>query len=200
MKKTTLIILLCIAIVLGMIGGILYAIIDRNNLQEAQINEIRKVNELIESNIIDTNKIQDEIIATSGSDVKLSPNAYIIFEKYYTNCGHTIIQKEKVQDSEVNKDEEYFENAYSDWEIESFTADEVKLYKEFQGNCDEHYLITIDDKNIVVYTVDDDGNRTLKEKTDIPVQYLPKEDIELLQKGITAYGQNELAKKLEDFE
>lgn len=200
MKKTTLIILVCIAIVLGMIGGILYAIIDRNNLQEAQINEIRKVNELIESNIIDTNKIQDEIIATSGSDVKLSPNAYIIFEKYYTNCGHTIIQKEKVQDSEVNKDEEYFENAYSDWEIESFTADEVKLYKEFQGNCDEHYLITIDDKNIVVYTVDDDGNRTLKEKTDIPVQYLPKEDIELLQKGITAYGQNELAKKLEDFE
>lgn len=200
MKKTTLIILVCIAIVLGMIGGILYAIIDRNNLQEAQINEIRKVNELIESNIIDTNKIQDEIIATSMSDVKLSPNAYIIFEKYYTNCGHTIIQKEKVQDSEVNKDEEYFKNAYSDWEIESFTADEVKLYKEFQGNCDEHYLITIDDENIVVYSVDDDGNRTLKEKTDIPVQYLPKEDIELLQKGITAYGQNELAKKLEDFE
>jgi len=200
MKKTTLIILVCIAIVLGMIGGILYAIIDRNNLQEAQINEIRKVNELIESNIIDTNKIQDEIIATSGSDVKLSPNAYIIFEKYYTNCGHTIIQKEKVQDSEVNKDEEYFKNAYSDWEIESFTADEVKLYKEFQGNCDEHYLITIDNENIVVYSVDDDGNRTLKEKTDIPVQYLPKEDIELLQKGITAYGQNELAKKLEDFE
>lgn len=200
MKKTTLIILVCIAIVLGMVGGIIYAIMDRNNLQEAQINEIRKVNELIEANIIDTNKLQDEIIATSGTDVKLSPNAYIIFEKYYTDCGHTIIQKEKVQDNEVNKDEEYFKNAYSDWKIESFTADEVKLYKEFQGDCDEHYLITIDDENIVVYSVDNDGNRTLKEKTDIPVQYLPNEDIELLQKGITAYGQNELAKKLEDFE
>lgn len=200
MKKTTLIILICIAILLGMIGGILYAIIDRNNLQEAQINEIRKVNELIESNIINSNKIEDEIIATSGSDVKLSPNAYIIFEKYYTDCGHTIIQKEKVQDGEVNKNEEYFKNAYSDWKIECFTADEVKLYKEFQGNCDEHYLITIDDENIVVYSIDDAGNRTLKEKTDIPVQYLPNEDIELLQKGITAYGQNELAKKLEDFE
>ena len=200
MKKTTLIIWICIAIVFGIISGVLYAIIDRNNLEEAQINEIRKVNELIESNIISTNKVQEEIIATSRSDVKLSPNAYIIFEKYYTDCGHTIIQKEKVKDSEVNKDEEYFKNAYSDWEIESFTAEEVKLYKEFQGNCDEHYLITIDDENIVVYSVDNDGNRTLKEKTDIPVQYLPNEDIELLQKGITAYGQNELAKKLEDFE
>ena len=44
MKKSTIIILVCIAIVLGMVSGIAYAILDRNNLQEAQINEIRKVN------------------------------------------------------------------------------------------------------------------------------------------------------------
>ena len=200
MKKTTLIILICLAILLGMIGGILYAIIDRSNLQEAQINEIRKVNELIESNIININNIDKDIVATSSSDVKLSPNAYIIFEKYYTGCGHTIIQKEKVQESEVNKDEEYIKNAYSDWTLESFEENEVKLYKEFQGNCDEHYIITIDDESIVIYSIDENENKTLVEKTDIPVQYLPKEDIELLQKGISAYGQNDLAKKLEDFE
>ena len=191
MKKSTIVILVCIAIVLGMVSGIMYAIVDRSHLQEAQINEIRKVNELIESNIINTNKAINDVVATSGSDVKLSPNAYIIFEKHYTDCGHTIIEKQQIKDDEVNKDEEYFKNAYSDWEIESFSANEVKLYKEFQGNCDEHYLITVNDE---------DGNKTLKEETDIPVQYLPEEDVELLKKGITAYGQNELAKKLEDFE
>ncbi len=200
MKKSTIVILVCIAIVLGMVSGIMYAIVDRSHLQEAQINEIRKVNELIESNIINTNKAINDVVATSGSDVKLSPNAYIIFEKHYTDCGHTIIEKQQIKDDEVNKDEEYFKNAYSDWEIESFSANEVKLYKEFQGNCDEHYLITVNDENIVVYSVDEDGNKTLKEETDIPVQYLPEEDVELLKKGITAYGQNELAKKLEDFE
>ena len=200
MKKSTIIILICIAIVLGMVSGIAYAILDRNNLQEAQINEIRKVNELIESNIVKTNGIHEDVVATSGSDVKISPNAYIIFEKHYTDCGHTIIQKQQIEASEVNKDEEYFKNAYSDWEIESFTTDEVKLYKEFHGSCDEHYLITVNDENIVVYSIDSDGNRTLKEETDIPVQYLPEEDVELLKQGIPAYGQNELAKKLEDFE
>lgn len=200
MKKSTIVILVCIAIVLGMVSGIMYAIVDRSHLQEAQINEIRKVNELIESNIINTNKAINDVVATSGSDVKLSPNAYIIFEKHYIDCGHTIIEKQQINDDEVNKDEEYFKNAYSDWEIESFSANEVKLYKEFQGNCDEHYLITVNDENIVVYSVDEDGNKTLKEETDIPVQYLPEEDVELLKKGITAYGQNELAKKLEDFE
>ena len=29
---------------------------------------------------------------------------------------------------------------------------------------------------------------------------IPEEDVEPLKQGITAYGQNELAKKLEDFE
>lgn len=200
MKKSTIVILVCIAIVLGMVSGILYAIVDRNNLREAQINEIRKVNELIEANIVKANGIHEDVVATSGSNVKLSPNAYIVFEKHYLDCGHTIIQKQQIEASEVNKDEEYFKNAYSDWEIESFTADEVKLYKEFQGSCDEHYLITTGDENIVIYSIDDDGNRTLVEETDIPVDYLPEEDVELLKKGITAYGQNELAKKLEDFE
>ncbi len=200
MKKSTIIILICIAIVLGMVSGIVYAIIDRNNLQEAQINEIRKVNELIESNIVNINGLNNGIVATSGSDIKLSPNAYIIFEKHYTDCGHTIIQKQQIEASEVNKDEEYFKNAYSDWEIKNFTADEVKLYKEFPGSCNEHYLITVGEENIVVYSIDSEGNKTLKEETDIPVQYLPEEDVELLKQGITAYGQNELAKKLEDFE
>lgn len=198
MKKSTIIILICVAMLLGMLFGILASIIDRNNMQQAQVNEIIKANELMNSNAVNTTF--SDVIETNSQDIKLSPDAYIIFEKHYINCGHTIIEKEKVEQAEVNKDEEYFKNAYSDWTIESFTTDEVKLYKDFQGSCDEHYLITVNDENIVVYSIDNEGNRTLKEETDIPVQYLPEEDVELLKQGITAYGQNELAKKLEDFE
>lgn len=198
MKKSTIIILICVAMLLGMLFGILASIIDRNNMQQAQVNEIIKANELMNSNAVNTTF--SDVIETNSQDIKLSPDAYIIFEKHYINCGHTIIEKEKVEQAEVNKDEEYFKNAYSDWTIKEFSADEVRLYKEFQGNCDEHYLITVKDDYIAVYSVDDEGNKTLKEETDIPVQYLPEEDVELLKKGITAYGQNELARKLEDYE
>ena len=197
MKKTTIIILICSAIVLGMICGIIFSILDDKKLEEAQINEIRKVNEMIENNELENT---DEIIATNQSDVKLSPNATICFEKHYNECGHTIIQKEQIEDDEVNKDEEYFKTAYSDWQIESLTPDEVKLYKEFEGTCEQHYLITVKDDYIAVYTIDDDGNTVLKEVTDIPTQYLPEEDVKLLEQGITANGENELAKKLEDYE
>ena len=199
MKKTTIIILVCVAIVLGMITGIIFGILDDKKLEEAQINEIRKVNELIESNRLNQPS-EDDVVATNQSDVKLSPNATICFEKHYKDCGHTIVEKETIEDDEVNKDEEYFKTAYSDWEIESFDANEVKLYKEFDGTCDQHYLITVKDNNIAVYTIDEDGNMILKEETDIPIQYLTEEDISLLEQGITANGENELAKKLEDYE
>lgn len=200
MKKTTIIILVCISIVLGMLGGIAVSILEDKKLESAQINEIKKVNELIDSNIINENNVKNDVIATSIADIKLSPNANIYFQTHYKECGHTIVKKEKIEEKEVNKTEDYFNEAYSDWNIETFETDEVKLYKEVEGICDQHYLITTKDDTIVIYTVDSDGNKTLKEKTDILTQYLPEDDIELLKNGITANGDSELAKKLEDFE
>ena len=199
MKKSTVITLFCIAMILGMISGIVASIIDRGRLQEAQINEIKKYNELIGSNAINTD-YSDEIVATNSQNIKLSPNATICFERHYIECGHTIVQKERITEEEVNKDEEYFKTAYSDWNIEKFTAEEVKLSKDVPGRCNEHYIISIKDQNIAVFTVDSEGKEILKEVTDIPIQYLPKEDVELLEKGIKAYGENELSKILEDYE
>lgn len=199
MKKTTIIILICSAIILGMISGIVINIWEDSRLERAQINEIRKVNEL-EDKFADTNILNNEVISTNSSDIKLSPNAVIYFNKHYSNCGHTVIDKEQINPNEVNKTEEYFKEAYSDWQITNFTSSQVELYKELEGNCDKHYLITIKDEYIAIYTIDNEGRTKLKEITDVPIQYLPKEDIELLERGINANGDNELAKKLEDFE
>ena len=200
MKKTTIITLISVAIILGIVTGITISILEDNKLEQAQINEIRKVNEILDERIAEKNSTKNEVITTSSSDIKLSPNAVIYFEKHYNDCGHTIIDKEIIDQAEVNKTEDYFKDAYSDWAIEAFNSNEVKLYKELEGTCDKHYLITIKDEHIAIYTVDNGGDNKLKEITDIPIRYLPKEDIELLERGIVANGDNELAKKLEDFE
>lgn len=200
MKKTTIIILICVAIVLGMLLGIIVGVLDDNKARQAQVNEIIKANELIENNKLKNQVIANDIIETNQSETKVSPNAVIYFEKYYKECGHTIIQKEEIEEEEVNKNEEYFKNAYSDWQIKEFSSNEIKLYKELDGTCDKHYLITIQDDKIAVFNIDNDGNLVLKEKTDIPISYLPLEDVELLKQGITANGDSELAQKLEDFE
>lgn len=200
MKKTTIIILICTAIILGMLTGIAISIFDDKKLEQAQINEIIKVNEIMEEKMSERNMVNNEVISASSSDIKLSPNANIYFNKHYKKCGHTIIDKEQVNANEVNKTEDYFKEIYSDWEVQSFDSNEVKLYKELDGSCDKHYIIKIQNEHIAIYTIDDNENMNLKEITDIPVQYLPKEDVELLEKGIQANGDSELSKKLEDFE
>ena len=96
MKKTTIIILICTAIILGMISGIVINILEDNRLEQAQINEIRKVNEL-EDKFADTNILNNEIVSTNSSDVKLSPNAIIYFNKHYSDCGHTVIEKQQIK-------------------------------------------------------------------------------------------------------
>ena len=45
MKKSTIIILVCLAIVLGMIFGIIFGILDDKKIEQAQINEIRAISE-----------------------------------------------------------------------------------------------------------------------------------------------------------
>ncbi len=200
MKRSTIFILVLTAIILGILSGILINALDDNKLEQAQINEIKKVNELMDDKFANQNSITNDIVLTNGADIKLSPNAIICFQKHYKECGHTIVTKEQIASSEVNKDEEYFKSAYSDWNIESFDSDVVKLYKEMEGICGKHYLITTKDEYIAIYIIENDGNKKLKEVTDIPVRYLPNDDIELLERGITANGDNELIKKLEDFE
>ena len=63
MKKSTIIILVCLAIVLGMIFGIIFGILDDKKIEQAQINEIIKVNELIEKiEVHQSEKIDDKTV------------------------------------------------------------------------------------------------------------------------------------------
>ena len=100
--------------------------------------------------------------------------------------------------SEFHKD--FIENKYKDWQIRSFSENKIELYKTEDKICDKHYIIKEKDGCIAIYTLDSAGNQNLKEVTDIQVQYLPEEDINLLKKGIGVIGDVELAKRIEDYE
>ena len=53
---------------------------------------------------------------------------------------------------------------------------------------------------IGIYTVDQNGNESLKQDTEIQIQYLPEIDIENLKKGIYVIGDEALNSALEDYE
>ena len=93
-----------------------------------------------------------------------------------------------------------FKELYNEWELKKFTQDEVVLYREINGLCNEHYIIKDDAGYVKIFTINQNGEEELVESTLIAVQYLPEADVSELKQGIKVYGMEEVNKIIEDFE
>ena len=143
--------------------------------------------------------LSDALSANSNSE-KVSPNSNLTIEKHYKECGHITKANVPIPYELVNKTEEEVKKEYTGWDISKFAKDEVIISKEFEGICDEHYLITEKDGYIAIYTLDQEGKQTLKEITEIQTELLPQYDYNIIKTGIRVFGKHELNAVLEDFE
>lgn len=168
------------------------------NIDREEENNIVQNNTVI---TIEKNEInKNEVIETSISDEKTTPNTILILKKCYLDCGHTITNKSTISEEMVNLNEEEIKEKYPSWKLEEFSQEKIVFYKELQSFCGEHYLLTEESGYINIYTIDEGENKSLKEKTSVSVEYLPETDRISLRNGLMIYGTEELNKILEDFE
>ena len=201
MKKSW-IVLIIIAIVIGIILGVGFAIYSVNQ-NKTDGTDITSEKQLANDNTIENsnNQIDDSnIIETSSTNTNISPNAILITKIYYKSCDHLIRKSEDISEELINKSREDVEKAYPEWKIEEFSPTQIILYKTENGNCGEHYWVQEHNGVIGIYVMDEYGVKTLKEDTEISTQYLPEEDIKNLQAGIEIIGHTKLVEFLEDYE
>lgn len=146
------------------------------------------------------NSNQNNIQETSQTDEKIAYKAKLIINKYFSGCKHTITSTVEMPSDMVNLTEEELKEKYNTWQIVSFSKNKVSIYKEFEGICNEHYIVTIKDDYIVIYKVDEKDKRSLYEQTDISTEYLPEEDIAELTNGISIEGVEKLNELMENYE
>ena len=176
--------------------------INENNKNNKNNNTNNNKNNNDDNNNID-NDDNDEnsiIIKTSSGEEKTTPNTLIIFESYYSKCGHSKIRSEKIANEYVNKTKEEMQKIYSDWEIRSFSSDRIELFKNENSLCGNHYIVKEENGYVTVYNINKDGQEVLSDKTDISTKYLPKDDNDLLKNGIKANSTSQLEQILADFE
>lgn len=145
-------------------------------------------------------KIENTVVQANAEEKKVSPNAALIIKKYYPECGHTTKDYAEIPQELVNLNEKEVAQYYKDWELKGFSNNEIVLYKEMSGICNEHYILKAEDGVIVIYTVDKDNKETLKERMQISTEYLTEEDLEKLVEGIKIFGKEDLNATIEDFE
>ena len=143
---------------------------------------------------------QVPVVSTASEDIKVIPSTLLILKNKYTDCGHTIISNAEIPEEMVNMTEEELKKAYSSWNVEKFTKEEVILSRETDSFCGEHYLVIAEEGKVMIYTLDEQGGRLVKEETEIAFEYLPETDKIILNNGIYVYGTEELNKIKEDYE
>lgn len=185
-------------IVLGALTGLyIYKITNiEDKFQNLEIAE----KEVIEDDCTAEYEYMEQIKSANAQKEKISPNARVITNIYYSECGHTAKDTDIVENKYINFTQEEFEKEYEDWEIEKFTKDEIILKKEKQGICNEHYIVKEKDGYLAIYSLDENEKETLQDITEISTQFLPNTDLVKLQEGIRAYGKESLYSLLEDFE
>ena len=163
----------------------------------------KKQDNMLADNIIvieENRLIEEDIIETSIGEEKTTPNTTLILKKEYTDCGHIISDKVSMPEEMVNLTKDELNNKYPNWEIEEFTKEQVILSRKLDSFCGEHYLLKEEDGYINIYTVDEEENINLKERTSLSTEYLTEIDKINLKNGLMVYGVENLNKLLEDFE
>ena len=198
MRRYTYAVIIIATVAIIVVGAVLVIY----NIRRANTNEKAEVFDSVNENKIVTNNVVVErtSIETNFEEEKITPNTLIVYDKYYKECGHTVREKDNSTDTMVNLNKEELRGLYSDWEIKQFGSNEVVLYKEFAGECGQHYLLKENDGFVAIYRIESDGNFKLIEQTEISTQYLPSVDINRLKEGIKLNGKEELNAYIEDFE
>ena len=189
MRKITIIII-TIGIILGFLIGIyLY------NINQESKNLIISEKEEAKT---ETKKEDKEV---SNQEKLITPNTKIIIKTYYKDCNHIIEESATPADEWINLNEEELSKQANNFTIQKVSPEEVVLYKEENGFCNEHYLLIEKNGYIEVYFLDEKGEmKFMTNIVDIATELLPEKDREELKTGIKVYGKKELNKKIEDFE
>ena len=203
MKKALLFLSFIIAVI-GGIAGSMYMMskTQKQTAENEEKNEIQISDKVTDECVEEYDELQTEQVEQANSEdvEKLSPNAIITFEKFYKDCEHTVKRFQKIPENLVNATKEEAESKYNEWKLKDFSKESVVLYQEVDGECGEHYMLRDVEGKINIYKLDENGNESLLNETDIATEYLTSTDMINMENGLIVYGKESLNKLLEDFE
>lgn len=202
MKKVWIIGLIIAIIIIGIILGIFIYNNNANNNKQSSIvkNEINIVSEKVTDECTEEYQNSEKEIETDSQEEKISPNCLLTLKKYYEECNHTINEYVDIPQDLVNGTEEDLKNEYPYWQVEKYSSNDIILYKEFNSNCGQHFVLREDNGKITVYKINENNAEEVYENTEISVEYLSETDKIKISEGIRVNGIEELNQLLEDFE
>ena len=198
MNKVILILVSIIIIIVSIITAVV--IYNGEDEEQAKVS-IKNIEENTTNTLNNSiNSDNQNVIETNVKEVRISPNAFITFKETYEGCGHTKVDFVEVPEDFVNLSKEELKDKYSDWNIEKFTDTDIIISKDFEGSCDEHFIVKDVEGIVTAFKIKEDGTEEEYEITDIATEYLTDTDKIEMENGIRVNGKQNLNQLIEDYE
>ena len=132
-------------------------------------------------------------------EAKITPDTTIIYEYYYLGDGEIEESTETAPYFLLNLTESELASAILDWQILSFSEEEVTLRKTVLGSSSNHFILGIENGYVAVFYKEANNEVVLQDVTRTPVSSLSIDEQIRLKEGIIISDENRLIKALEDF-
>ncbi len=143
--------------------------------------------------------IQQEITVSSIPISKITPSTKLVYEYYYEADDQLVIEEEEPPYFLLNMTRDDLQSKFPEWQIQSFSSQEVVVRTYVRGQSPNRYRIGIHNGYVAVFYEDPVEGIYLKDITETPVASLTQEEQEELTGGVAVLGDDELLRLLEDY-
>lgn len=137
---------------------------------------------------------------TIQTNAVIHANTKMIYQYFYSKDRVT---KEQIEMAPVflqGLDLEQLQSIYNGWNIISFSPERVIIQCTIDGLSSENYILGELEGHLAVFYEDAQKGIHLKEKTDVPISALPEGEARELKDGIRITGEENLVKRLADYQ
>lgn len=153
----------------------------------------------------DTTASDKEIVEEDTTPVSAKNcDIEVVYKDEYQKCGHVILTKNIIYNTTIDKLKEKQNTKQKEkgniYELEDESDEKVIYTRKINQNCPNHFLVKLNNDNIVIYNVVDESAIVEYRRMDVDLETLNPEMLEELNQGIIVDSKEDLNLVIEDLE
>lgn len=185
MYRLLVITVFILLVTVGLYIGVTY---NQNNKKETIVSSTDDV-KIYETEAKKEDEEDEELIDVSVNYVDI-----------YSECGHEFENSKKEKKTKVEDVKNKIEQSGTKYTLVGEQDNVLVFERIHSGKCTNHYKVLLGNDNVVVYRINEKGEYSLYQETDIIKNMIREDLIERLQEGIFIDGVEELFILMEDIE
>ncbi len=164
------------------------------------LNHVRNNYSLLSDNsTAEEENINIEDATVLATDNKINPSTKMVYQYYYADEGSTKVTEDEPPYFMLGLTFDDMVKYYTNWDIISFSPQEVVMRKTVYGKDSQRYIVCEKDGYITVYYEENGVKSAIKEITSIDTNGLSDIEKERLKKGFSVVGDYSLNRVLENY-